>query len=95
MALFQIDTEELLAKSQAVEGTIGRLQTEVNTMDGQLRQLNDSWRGQASANFQSIISEWRATQTRVEESLRSIRQAMNHAASQYQQTEQANAAMFR
>lgn len=95
MALVQIDTDDLLAKSSAVEGSIGRLQTEVNTMESHLRQLQDTWRGQASTNFQSILSEWRATQARVEESLVSIRQAMSHAADQYLHTENANAAMFR
>lgn len=95
MALFHIDTEDLMGKSQAVEGSIGRLQSEVNQMEANLRQLQDTWRGQASNNFQTVVTEWRATQTRVEESLRMIRQAMNHAATQYLEAEQANAAMFR
>lgn len=95
MVLVQIDTDDLSAKSQAVEGSIGRLQTEVNTMETNLRQLQDTWRGQASDNFQSVLSEWRATQAKVEESLMSIRQAMTAAADQYLNTETANASMFR
>lgn len=95
MALVQIDTDDLLAKSSAVEGSIGRLQSEVNTMEAHLRQLQDTWRGQASNNFQEVLTQWRATQARVEESLTSIRHAMSHAADQYLQTETANASMFR
>ncbi len=95
MALVQIDTEDLMAKSQSVEASIGRLQTEVNAMEANLRQLQDTWRGQASDNFQAVLTEWRATQARVEESLVSIRGAMGHAAQQYLEAETANASMFR
>ncbi|MGC5049003.1 WXG100 family type VII secretion target [Micrococcus porci] len=95
MTIVQIDVEDLRAKSGAVEGSIARLQTEVNTMEANLRQLEGTWRGQAAANFQGVLTEWRATQARVEESLGGIRRAMDLAASQYSDTEAANAAMFR
>ena len=42
-----------------------------------------------------MLTEWRATQQRVEESLAGIRRAMDAAATQYQDAETANAAMFR
>ncbi|MCG7423027.1 WXG100 family type VII secretion target [Micrococcus porci] len=95
MTIVQIDVEDLRAKSGAVEGSIARLQTEVNTMEANLRQLEGTWRGQAAANFQGVLTEWRATQARVEESLGGIRRAMDLAATQYSDTEAANAAMFR
>ncbi|MDO5634527.1 MAG: WXG100 family type VII secretion target [Micrococcus sp.] len=95
MSIVQIDINDLQAKGTAVEATIGRLQSEVNTMESQLRQLQDTWRGQASTNFQGVLTEWRATQARVEESLAGIRRAMAQAAVQYTEAEQANASMFR
>lgn len=95
MSIVQIDVEDLRAKSGAVEGSIGRLQAEVSTMEANLRQLQDTWRGQAASNFQTVLTEWRGTQARVEESLVSIRGAMTHAAQQYLDAETANAAMFR
>lgn len=95
MARIQIDVQELFAKASNVQSTADRIQSEVNTMDAALRQLQDSWVGQAASNFQSVVTEWRATQQRVEDSLRSIREAMQHAGQQYESTEQANAAMFR
>ncbi|GAA3791433.1 WXG100 family type VII secretion target [Micrococcus endophyticus] len=95
MSIVQIDVEDLRAKSGAVEGSIGRLQAEVGAMEAHLRQLQDTWRGQAAANFQGVLTEWRATQQRVEESLAGIRRAMDAAAQQYQDAEAANAAMFR
>ncbi len=47
MAFLQIDTADLMAKSQTVEATLGRIQTDVNSMETQLRQLQDSWKGAA------------------------------------------------
>jgi early secretory antigenic target protein ESAT-6 len=94
MAVFQVDSEALNAKSMAVQGTIGRLQSEVNTMQAGLRELESLWTGSASANFQQLVSDWRATQLKVEESLASINAALAQASQQYAQAEEANARMF-
>ncbi|GAA1105843.1 MULTISPECIES: WXG100 family type VII secretion target [Nesterenkonia] len=94
MALLQIDTAELLAKSQTVEATLGRIQSDVSSMESQLRQLQDSWKGSASTAFQEVLTQWRATQVQVEQSLASVRQAMASASSQYEETESANTRMF-
>src|SRR5699024_2322875 len=95
MARIQIEVQELFATANGVQATADRIHSEVSSMDDQLRQLQESWVGQASSNFQSVVTEWRSTQQRVEESLRSSRDAMQHAGQQYESTEQANAAMFR
>ncbi|MGW6173496.1 WXG100 family type VII secretion target [Arthrobacter sulfonylureivorans] len=94
MAVFQVDSEALAAKSMAVQGTIGRLQAEVNTMQSGLRELESLWTGAAAANFQQLVTDWRATQLKVEESLASINAALSHASQQYLQAEEANARMF-
>src|SRR5699024_71761 len=95
MARIQIDVQELFAKANGAQPTADRIQSEDSSMDAQLRQLLEAGVGQASSHFQSVATEWRSTQQRVEESLRSIRDAMQHAGQQYESTEQANAAMFR
>ncbi|EMY35194.1 hypothetical protein D477_005656 [Arthrobacter crystallopoietes BAB-32] len=94
MAVFHVDSEALNAKSMAVQGTIGRLQAEVNTMQAGLRELESLWTGSASANFQQLVTDWRATQMKVEESLASINAALAQASQQYAQAEEANARMF-
>lgn len=94
MAVFHVDSEAMQAKSTAVQGTIGRLQAEVNTMQAGLRELESLWSGPASANFQLLITQWRATQLKVEESLASINTALAHASQQYAQAEAANARLF-
>ncbi|WP_022873605.1 WXG100 family type VII secretion target [Nesterenkonia alba] len=94
MAVFQIDTGDLLAKSQNVEATLSRIQSDVNSMEAQLRQLQETWKGSASVAFQDVLTQWRATQAQVEQSLASVRQAMAAASSQYEETEMANTRMF-
>lgn len=94
MAILQIDTADLLAKSQTVESTLARIQTDVSSMEAQLRQLQESWKGSASTAFQEVLTQWRGTQAQVEQSLASVRQAMAMASQQYEDTEQANAQIF-
>jgi 6 kDa early secretory antigenic target len=63
-------------------------------MQAGLRELESLWTGSASANFQQLVSDWRATQLKVEESLASINAALAQASQQYAQAEEANARMF-
>ncbi|MBG6085232.1 WXG100 family type VII secretion target [Zhihengliuella flava] len=94
MSSFAANTVEMRAKAQAVQGTIERLRAEVNTMQGSLQELEGTWHGAAAANFQAVISDWRATQLRVEESLTNINTALARASQQYDGAEAANASMF-
>ena len=94
MAIFQIDTGDLMAKSGTVEATLSRIQSDVNSMEGQLRQLQETWKGSASGAFQEVLTQWRATQLQVEQSLASVHQAMAAASTHYEDTELANAKMF-
>ena len=94
MPLFAVDSEALSAKSAEVQGTIERLRADVNGMQAGLASLSEIWRGSASANFQSLVTDWRTTQARVEESLVSINQALAFASAQYAETEAANTSLF-
>lgn len=94
MTYFHVNTDSLAAKSADVQNTIARLQTEVNAMQLGLRSLESEWQGQASRNFQQLVTDWRATQAKVEESLASINQALAAANEQYTQAELSNARMF-
>lgn len=94
MAYFNVDTDSLAARSVQVQGTIGRLQAEVNTMQAGLRELEGLWTGQAATNFQELITLWRGTQAQVEESLAGIHEALTIATHQYAEAELSNARMF-
>jgi WXG100 family type VII secretion target len=73
---------------------MGRIQAEVGSLYGQLVNLQGSWSGQAATSFQSVATDWKATQQRVEESLAAINQALTLAAQQYAEIEASNARLF-
>jgi len=94
MTRYQVDSEAVLSATGAARASIDRIQAEVSSLHGQLVNLQGSWTGQASTAFQSVVTEWKATQQRVEESSRSINQALTLAAQQYAEIESSNARLF-
>jgi WXG100 family type VII secretion target len=94
MTTFQVDSEAVLSATSAVRASIDRIQAEVGGLHGQLTSLQSSWSGQAATAFQGVITDWRATQQRVEEGLAAINQALTQAAQQYAEIEAANARLF-
>jgi WXG100 family type VII secretion target len=94
MTRYQVDSEAVLTATGAVRASIGRIQSEVAALHGQLTQLQGSWTGAAATAFSSVVTDWRGTQQRVEESLAAINQALTHAGQQYADIEAANARLF-
>jgi early secretory antigenic target protein ESAT-6 len=94
MTRYQVDSEAVLAATGAVRSTIGRLQSEVTSLHGQLVQLQSSWTGEAATAFSGVVTEWKGTQQRVEENLAAINQGLTRAAQQYAEIEAANARLF-
>ncbi|WP_430647716.1 WXG100 family type VII secretion target [Agromyces sp. GXS1127] len=94
MTRYQVDSEQVHAATQSMQGTIGRIQSEVAALMAQLTGLQASWSGQASAAFQAAVGDWRATQQHVEQSLAALNQALGAAALHYGDVEQANARLF-
>lgn len=94
MSNFATNTEEMRTKSANIQATAERIRADINTMQANLQELEGTWQGVASSNFQGVVAQWRATQTQVEESLNSISRALTVSAQQYDDAEQANASMF-
>lgn len=94
MTRFQVDSDAVLTATGAVRTSIGRIQAEVTGLHGQLATLQGSWSGQAATAFQSVVTDWKATQQRVEESLAAINQALTQAGQQYAEIEASNARLF-
>ena len=94
MAMFATDTGLMRQRSAAVLSTAERVRAEVDSMRASLSELQGTWSGSASANFQNIVAQWRATQAQVEESLSQISVALTRASEQYDQVEQANMSLF-
>jgi early secretory antigenic target protein ESAT-6 len=94
MTQYSVDSAAVLGTSTAAQATMGRIQTEVNSLLGQLVSLEGSWTGAASTAFQAAVSDWRVTQQLVEENLAALTAALGHAAQQYAEIEQVNARLF-
>ena len=94
MTTYHVDAAQVSAATQTVQGTIGRIQGVVASLLAQLTGLQSSWTGQAATAFQGAVSEWRATQLHVEQSLAQLSHALGVAAAQYADAEQANARLF-
>ena len=95
MARYQVDSEAVLSATTAATATIGRIQSEVGALHGQLTNLQGSWTGSAASAFQVLVGEWKGTEIRVEELLSAMSQALGHAGRQYAEIEEANARLFR
>lgn len=87
MTRFQVDADAVFHASSAIRSTISRIQSEVGG-------LHSSWSGQAATAFQSVVTQWQATQQRVEENLAAINQALNQAGQHYTEIEAQNARLF-
>ena len=94
MTRYQVDSEAVISATGAVRTTISRIQAEVAGLHGQLASLEGSWSGQAATAFQAVVTDWKSTQVRVEESLAAINTALAHAGQQYAEIEQSNARLF-
>jgi len=94
MSVITVDTELLHVQSGRVRGTMERITADIRAMHQGLFALQESWRGSASASFQSLVADWSATQHRVEASMAAINAALEQAAAQYRDVELTNAQRF-
>mgnify|MGYP002651132114 CR=1 FL=1 len=94
MAQFIVDSEIIASKSSTARAQVDSIVAEVNGLTASLQDLEGSWTGAASVNFQGVLNNWRATQRQVEESIAQINEALSQAGLNYADTESANAAMF-
>ncbi|MFM2321033.1 MAG: hypothetical protein RL612_180, partial [Actinomycetota bacterium] len=61
MTQFQVDSEQVLAANSAIQSSITRVQSEIETLHAQLNGLQDSWRGLAANQFQELSVRWHGT----------------------------------
>ena len=95
MTRYQVDSEAVAAATGSVRAAVGRIQAEVSGLHSQLANLQSSWTGPAATAFQGVVSDWKTTQQRVEESLAHINAALSQAGQLYADAEEQNARLFR
>lgn len=79
MAQFNVDSEVIAAKSAQARSYVASITADVNGMTASLHDLQSSWTGSASANFQGVLDQWHATQRQVEASITQINEALTRA----------------
>ncbi|WP_421084363.1 WXG100 family type VII secretion target [Rothia nasimurium] len=94
MAQFVVDSDLIASKSAQARAQVETIVAEVNALTASLQDLQGSWTGSASTNFQGVLMNWRNTQRQVEESIAQINEALSRAGVNYSETEMANASMF-
>ena len=94
MTQFTVDSEQVMAANSAIQATISRLQSEVDTLHAQLVGLQSSWSGLAANSFQELAARWRQTAATVDAQLGDLGNALAYAASQYSEIELANQRLF-
>ena len=79
----------------------GQLRAGASNVDGILAQLasnvaplGSDWAGVAQARFQELWAQWQRNARGLNEALNGISQLMAQASTNYDQTEQSNAALF-
>jgi 6 kDa early secretory antigenic target len=78
-----------------MERSITRLQTAIDTLEGDLRPLVATWTGEAALFYQERQRAWDAAFTELQGVLVTAKQTVGQAADNYQRTEAANAALWR
>lgn len=94
MTHFQVDSEQIIAANLTIQGTISRINAEVETLHAQLTGLQSSWTGVAANGFQELIGRWRTTSATVDGQLAEIGNSLAIAAQQYAEIEAANSRLF-
>lgn len=94
MASYQVDSDAVMTTTGAARASIGRIQSEVSGLGGQLTGLQSTWNGPAAIAFQSAVADWRSTQQRVEEVLTALAHALAQAGQTYADIEAANTRLF-
>jgi WXG100 family type VII secretion target len=68
----KFDTGDIAAKAQAAMSTADEIETLLNTLNGQMADLAQSYTGTAADAFQSVYQHWQVTQANIKEELNEI-----------------------
>lgn len=93
--------DRLVVNFTALQTAAGDIQNAINAMESQLGEaeqtaqpLVSTWDGSAREAYQQRQQKWTQAANDLSTMLRDIKKAVEESASQYQQTENKNAALF-
>lgn len=91
---YEVDADQVARASGAAATSVTAIRGEVEALMRHLTDLQAGWRGGAATAFTAVVTDWRATQQRVEESLDQITAALAAAAQHYDSAEQQATRLF-
>ncbi|MCC2307296.1 WXG100 family type VII secretion target [Cellulomonas chengniuliangii] len=94
MSRYEVDSAQVGQAAAAVQARTAAVRSEVGAMQRQLADLQNAWRGGAATAFAGVMTEWGATQVRVEQALDSITAALHAAARTYADAEDQASRLF-
>ncbi|MDR2723168.1 MAG: WXG100 family type VII secretion target [Cellulomonadaceae bacterium] len=92
---YEVDSERVAGASAKVRGSVSSIRNEVGAMMRHLTDLQSSWKGQASTQFNGVMQQWKSTQSQVEQALESIQGALSTASQTYADAEAHAANLFK
>lgn len=87
MSSFTVNTERIAGSASDISQISEEVESSVSAMMSRLTQLQSEWTGAASGSFQELVTDWRATQRTVKESLDDISRVLREAGETYSTTE--------
>lgn len=94
MTAFRVTPAELLALSQQVHGTAGRIESELATLRSRVLPISATWSGQAQERFQLLYEEWSRSAQGLQQALAGISQLLAGAGQSYDEAERRIAGSF-
>lgn len=94
MSRYEVDSAQVAQASATVRTSVETVRAEVAAMMRHLTDLQLSWKGAAATAFTGVITDWQATQLRVEQSLEHINGALAAAGQGYAEAETQATRLF-
>ncbi|MCX5199858.1 WXG100 family type VII secretion target [Streptomyces sp. NBC_00249] len=85
---------QLQSTQSDVQGTAGKLETELDGMKTLIAKLAGSYEGEASESWQRVQREWESATSELRQIIAATQQALGSAAENYQAAEKKNAGMW-
>ena len=95
MPILRVDFAALDGLAKQIRQTVQELETTLDELDGQIRQVSEVWTGAAAEGFQATVADWRAGAEDLRGQLRFLHDLVSVAHDNHRQAVRTNIAMWR
>lgn len=94
MAQYSINPAELTQSAGRVNQQAEVITEGIKKVMAEVQGSRQFWTGQASGQYEALMTDWNSTATKVQQSLNNTIRALQQAAAQYDTTESQNTSRF-